>query len=159
MDVRNTVNLDLARKALEAAGDELLERMAHYLEGRAKQYCPVDTGELWNSITIISAGGHLTLYSGSAVGALSNPGSARTAYVAALAPYALYVHNGHFAGLSWVPPNPFMANAMADTIGAFSQIVNAEVFYPFRGGGGWGEIVSSDAGSSSPRGPLAGPAF
>ena len=58
-----------------------------------------------------------------------------------------------------VPPNPFLANAVADTIGAFSEIVNAEVFYPFRGGSGWGEVVSADAGSSSPRGPLAGPKF
>jgi len=159
MAVRNTVNFDLVRKAMLAAGDELLERMGHYCEGKAKQYCPVDTGDLWNSIVLISPGGHLTLYSGSAVAGFSALGSARTAYVAAIEDYALYVHNGHFAGLTWVPPNPFLANAVADTIGAFSEIVNAEVFYPFRGGSGWGEVVSADAGSSSPRGPLAGPKF
>lgn len=159
MPVRNTVNMDLARKAMLASGAELLERMGHYLEGKAKQYCPVDTGDLWNSIVLISPGGHLTLYSGSAVGAISQPGGTQTVYVAALEDYALYVHNGHFAGLTWVPPNPFMANAVADTVGAFSEIVNAEVFYPFRGGNGWGEVVSADAGSSSARGPLAGPKF
>lgn len=157
MAVRNTINMDLARKAMLASGAELLERMGHYLEGKAKQYCPVDTGDLWNSIVLVSAGMPSANASGSVDVSLNAFGASEKSavHVVAYQPYAVYVEFGHFAGLRWVPPNPFMRNALADTQAAFTQIVNSEVFLPFRGG----HIDASNAGSSSPRGPLAGPKF
>jgi hypothetical protein len=158
MAVRSTIDFGIAERAMQAAGEELKLRMAQRMADRAWMTAPVDSGEYRSSITVVTpSGGPVNLVSGSVVTAISNGSSGGAVHVAVYAPYALYIEYGHFAGLTWVPPNPVLRNALAETIGAFPEIVNSELFAPFKHGGEWGEIEEGNRGSSTARGPLAGP--
>lgn len=165
MTVKSTIDFGKARKALlskarqvmSACEPELNERIGHYLHDRMKDFAPVDTGELWNSIVLVSAGGMVPLASGSViVGVGLGP---EQVHVVSYAPYSMYVSYGHFAGKThvWVPPNPYVQNAVAATLGAFREIVNMEAFLPFRGGSGWRELEMTAMGSANKFLPLAGP--
>lgn len=106
--VRNLIDWALCRKAVEQAGMEITRKAAEYMAARAAMLAPVDTGLLKSSVQVVKAsgGGHY--------------------HVIATAPYAQFVEFGHLAGgRTWVPPNPFMRNAMADTVRAFPQIARS----------------------------------
>lgn len=91
-------NPDPVRAAMKRAGATIGQRAMEFMTERAKQYCPVDTGFLLNSIILFQD--------------IENG----RWYCQAVAHYSVPVEMGHMttAG-SWVPPNPFMRKAIADT--------------------------------------------
>jgi hypothetical protein len=106
MGVRSWWNPNAARQAMRQAGMQVVANAAEYMAQRAREYCPVDTGELQSSIIVIS--------------------SDSTWYVQATAAHAVPVEMGHLTrdGGTWVPPNPFMRKAIADTKAAWQQFGN-----------------------------------
>ena len=119
---RSTIDWFKAKKAVEDAGREIGKRAAEYMTERAKLYAPVDTGLLHSSIQ----------YELSLVGSAQSFGYT----VFATAPYAAYVEFGHMAGAgTWVAPNPFLRNALADTRTAFPQIARSVEFGSGQGPG------------------------
>lgn len=97
---------------------------AEFMRRKAIEYCPVDTGFLRDSIVIVER--------------ISNEAEKKEWVVIATAPYAAYVEMGHFSvrvggrfapvrhthplPVQWVPPNPFMRKALADTIREFPRL-------------------------------------
>lgn len=159
MSVRNTVDFGAVERIMQACGEELKLRLAQHTADRAWITSPVDTGEYRSTITVVTAsGGGVELVSGSVIAAYHEGSSGQAVHVAIYAPYALYIEYGYYAGLTFVPPNPVLRNALDFTAANFAQIVGVEVFAPFKStkSGQWGEITEGDRGSSSPRGPLAG---
>lgn len=156
MAVRNTIDFGVAEAAMQAAGEELKLRMAHWLADRWYVTCPVESGFMQSTITVVTPNqGPMELVSGGVYTGLSDGGGSGSAvHVVIAAPYSLFVIYGYFAGLTWVPPNPFAQNGIADMMGAFPEIVGVESFAPFRDANGWREIDRSDPGSSSVRGPV-----
>lgn len=157
MGVRNSIDWGRAEAGLQAAGEEAKLRMAHWLADRLHVTCPVDSGYMRSTITVVTPNqGPAELAHGGVHTSLSDGGGSATAVqVIIAAPYSLYVIYGYFAGLTWVPPNPFFQAAIADMIGHFAEIVSVESFAPFKDGDGWREINRADPGSSSVRGPVA----
>lgn len=95
-------NWGKAEEAIAEVKKASKRQLALYMADRARQYVPVDTGDLFRSITIVAASG------------------SDTAHVIATMSYAQWVEFGHIAGSStWVAPNPFMRRALADTAKAF----------------------------------------
>ena len=87
-----------AIQAMRGAGNQIGKRAIDFMAERARQYCPVDTGALLASIVTFQD--------------ISNG----RWFCQATAHYSVPVEFGHMtvAG-SWVPPNPFMRKAIADT--------------------------------------------
>lgn len=107
MFFRSTIDADGAKAALLSKGDAVMSRLAEYTAERARATCPVDTGELRDSIRVIKTSG-----SGSY-------------HVVATAAHAQFVEFGHHAGNTWVPPNPFMRRALEDARREFPRIAEA----------------------------------
>lgn len=105
MTLRKWWNEDGVRQMFKAYKAELSKNAAEYMASRARVHCPVDTAELLSSIIVMS----------------ESQGS--RSYVQATAHYSAYVEFGHMtpAG-SWVPPQPFMRMALADTKAAFPKL-------------------------------------
>lgn len=122
MPVRSNLDWEKARTVLESAGKDVLREAAEFMAARARQLCPVDTGFLRGSIVATS----------SKAGLVWN--------VVATAPYAEYVEFGHYSrGGVWVPPNPFMRTALAETIKRWPEFGKAvRVSRPGEGGGSTG---------------------
>jgi Bacteriophage HK97-gp10, putative tail-component len=112
MAIRNSINLDRVRQFLFGRAAATVGEAAQFMAARARQYCPVDTGFMQSTITVVSSRG----------GATSS--------VLVTADYAQWVEFGHYsiAG-TWVPPNPFMRNALADTIREFPTIATGTRMY------------------------------
>ena len=105
--IRNTINWALGRTLVQSAGMSIMRRSAEYCAARARLWAPVDTGYLRDSISVERG---------------EAPGSWQ---VIVTAPYAVFVELGHLDGLhgrGWIPPNPFLRNAIADTVLAFPSI-------------------------------------
>jgi len=107
MSVRNLFNVDLIRRIFVQAADDIARQAAEYCLARYREYAPVDTGFMVNSAKVVPMG----------------EGRYR---VVVEAPYAAYVEFGHLtpAG-SWVPPNPALTLAMADTAAAYPAIARS----------------------------------
>lgn len=108
MFLRNTIDWARARLGLLRAAEETAEKAAEFMAAKAREYCPVDTGELRASIAVLKASGSATYH------------------VVATAEHAIFVEYGshHPSGL-WIPPNPFMRRALAETAQAFPQIARS----------------------------------
>lgn len=131
MGIRSFLNWGKAKTAMTNAGESAMLRAAQYMALRAQQYAPVDTGRLHNSIIVQSsmAGARISVIAT----AVSDDG----------APYPVYVEFGHMAGSTFVPPNPFMRKALADTATAFPDICRGiRIQSPF-GDSGVGHLGST----------------
>lgn len=97
-----------AEAAIETLKKDVRLEAAKHLATMARTYAPVDTGDLFRSIHIVV------------------DTATDTTSVLASMPYAQWVEFGHIAGNStWVAPNPFMRNALADTARAFPEIAGS----------------------------------
>jgi hypothetical protein len=98
MFLRNSIDWAKARLFLTQAGDEANRLAAEFMADRARFYAPVKTGALKASIEPIKASG------------------SGNYHVVCKVSYAEFVEWGftHSSGL-WIPPNPFMRRALADT--------------------------------------------
>lgn len=107
------------KSKFDVAGRLGAEMAAQYVAGRARVYCPVDTGKLRASIDVESTQG----------GARWN--------VVVTARHAKPVEFGsthHTAGSSYfIPPNPFFRRAMADGRREFPLILGKAMATSFRG--------------------------
>lgn len=105
-----------AKKRLKELSYGVLREAAYYCAERARYHAPVDTGRLRDSIIVVSALD--TLSAGVPV-----------FRVVATAPYARVVELGHYTIRQlWVPPNPFMRYALADTRQAFPALLRQAKF-------------------------------
>jgi hypothetical protein len=112
MGIRNSINLDRVRQFLFGRGMATIGEAAQFMAARARQYCPVDTGFMQSTITVVTSRG----------GATSS--------VIVTAPYAHWVEFGHYSITgTWVPPNPFMRNALSDTAREFPTIATGTRMY------------------------------
>lgn len=103
--IRNTINLDLARRTLVDAAKGVVGETARYMAERAAIHAPVDTGWLRHSIEV------------------SISPSGMKANVQVMAHYAQWVEFGHATPSGgFVAPNPFMRRALADTERQFGEI-------------------------------------
>lgn len=109
MGVRNTIDWARAYFAVRKTGEDVMRAAAEFMADRAAYYCPVDTGELRSSIGVLTSLGG---------------GDGELVYkVVATARHAAPVEYGHYTARGlFVAPNPFMRQALADTVTAFPSI-------------------------------------
>ena len=101
-----TVNVDnsaLVKGGLQSAFARALERIGLQAEGYAKDLCPVDTGNLRNSITHTSDG--------------------KAAYIGTNVTYGKYVELGTVK----MAAQPYLRPAAADHTGTYANIVKDEL--------------------------------
>lgn len=101
-----TVNVDnsaLVKDGLKSAFARALERIGLQAEGYAKDLCPVDTGNLRNSITHTSDG--------------------KAAYIGTNVEYAPYVE----LGTRRMAAQPYLKPAAANHTGTYANIVKDEL--------------------------------
>lgn len=96
-------NVDLAKAEIRAAYARALERIGMQAEGYAQDLCPVDTGNLRNSITHTTDG--------------------TTAYIGTNVEYAPYVE----LGTRRAAAQPFLKPAATDHRGTYANIVKDEL--------------------------------
>ena len=96
-------NVDLAKAEIRAAYARALERIGMQAEGYAQDLCPVDTGNLRNSITHTTDG--------------------TAAYIGTNAEYAPYVE----LGTRRAAAQPFLKPAGTDHRGTYANIVKDEL--------------------------------
>lgn len=102
VDVRED-NVDLAKAEIRAAYARALERIGMQAEGYAQDLCPVDTGNLRNSITHTTDG--------------------TAAYIGTNVEYAPYVE----LGTRRAAEQPFLKPAATDHRGTYANIVKDEL--------------------------------
>jgi HK97 gp10 family phage protein len=102
VDVRED-NVDLAKAEIRAAYARALERIGMQAEGYAQDLCPVDTGNLRNSITHTTDG--------------------TAAYIGTNVEYAPYVE----LGTRRAAAQPFLKPAATDHRGTYANIVKDEL--------------------------------
>lgn len=95
---------DKAKAIVMARANRAAGHAVDYLAERARYHAPVDTEALRKSIRVLPSG----------------PLGFR---VFVGVDYADPVHNGHHAGSTWVPPNPFLWRAIEDTKARWPRIV------------------------------------
>jgi hypothetical protein len=107
VNLTDAINWALGRRVMEQAGREVGRKAAEYMLRQYQARAPVDTGFMVNSAEVVDTPAGLQFH------------------VVVEAPYAAYVEFGHLtpAG-SWVPPNPALTLAMADTAAAFPAIAS-----------------------------------
>lgn len=88
-----------------ASARAIQREVAEFLAERARLHCPVDSGELRASIAVEDDG----------VGDIS---------VVVSAPHAAAVHYGGGSGGRFVPPDPFLALALADARVKYGELVD-----------------------------------
>lgn len=101
-----TVNVDnsaLVKGGLQSAFSRALERIGLQAEGYAKDLCPVDTGNLRNSITHTSDG--------------------KAAYIGTNVTYGKYVELGTVK----MAAQPYLRPAAADHAGTYRNIIKDEL--------------------------------
>jgi HK97 gp10 family phage protein len=96
-------NVDLAKSEIRAAFARALERIGMQAEGYAQDLCPVDTGNLRNSIT--------------------HTADAEAAYIGTNVEYAPYVE----LGTRRAAAQPFLKPAATDHAGTYANIVKDEL--------------------------------
>lgn len=96
-------NVDLAKAEIRAAFSRALERVGMQAEGYAQDLCPVDTGNLRNSITHTTDG--------------------TAAYIGTNVEYAPYVE----LGTRRAAAQPFLKPAATDHRGTYANIVKDEL--------------------------------
>lgn len=92
---------------MEARGRDAARIAAEFVAGRARSYCPVDTGELLASIKVVSSM------------------NGTVWHVVATARHARPVEFGSLHGNRWIAPNPFMRRALADGRAEFPEILKS----------------------------------
>ena len=108
-------NGEKIKARMEMAGSEGARRAAEYVAERARYYCPVDTGHLKASITVIGTQGGMKWS------------------VIATAKYAPFVEYGSMHGGTFIAPNPFMRRAFEDGRKMFPTILKEAYVTAFRG--------------------------
>lgn len=94
-------------EALDAACNRALEKCGLVAEGYAKKLCPVDTGNLRNSITHIVSDGE------------------KAAYIGTNSEYGVYVECG--TGIHGQRAKPYIKPAVADHAAQYTRIIEQEL--------------------------------
>ena len=105
MTIEITDNTRRVKEEMESAVLRALEKCGLTAEGYAKQLCPVDTGNLRNSITHLVQTGELAAYIGTNV------------------EYAPYVELGTYRQRA----KPYLKPAVADHAGQYRSIIDGEM--------------------------------
>lgn len=107
MGIRSTIDWVKGAAILYHVGRGSMLDAANYMAARAVDHAPVDTGYLSFNIAVVPGVGESSI----------------VAQVVSMAPYSQWVEFGHqtIAG-NFVPPNPYMRRAMADTAREFGEI-------------------------------------
>lgn len=132
MEIEITDNSPQVKAELEAACLRALEKCGLTAEGFAKMLCPVDTGNLRNSITHFIASDELTAYIGVPMGPDSYgayvelgtgkyyPGGRQTPWLYQDAKGRWHITNGQRA-------QPYLKPAIADHVSQYRAIIEGEL--------------------------------
>jgi hypothetical protein len=122
MTIVNTFDPGRARSAYMAAQIERLRKGVNYAYTLAYRNCPVDTGDLQLSLTMIP-----------------DPDGMSWRIVATMY-YASYVEFGHMSRGGWVAPNPFLRRAIREAQAAYPDLMWGSVVIGVGGSVGAGVI-------------------
>ena len=114
MNWNSWFNWGPAKAAIKKIKTDVAYEMAYHMATKAREYAPVDSGELLARIVIVQDG------------PIGEYGQSTTSRVESQAPHSTFVEFGHvnMPSGTWVEANPFMRKALADTAKAFPEIAN-----------------------------------
>lgn len=131
MSIKITDNSEEVKAAMQAAAIRALEKCGLTAEGYAKKLCPVDTGNLRNSITHAVDPGELAAYVGTnseygpyvelGTGKYAEGGGGRPT------PWVYQDAKGNWHRTHGQPAKPFIKPAVANHIGTYKNIINDEL--------------------------------
>lgn len=131
MDVEFIDNSEEVKKAFQAAAVRALEKCGLTAEGYAKRLCPVDTGNLRNSISHRVDSGEKAVYIGTntsyapyvelGTGRYSTQGGGRPT------PWVYQDENGNWHWTQGNPAQPFLKPAVSDHAQTYRNIIESEL--------------------------------
>lgn len=131
MNVDFQDNSDEVRAALQEAAERALEKCGLVAEGYAKKLCPVDTGNLRNSIMhVVGTAVDMEVYIGTDVSYAANvelgtgkyyPGGRPT-------PWVYQDAHGNWHWTQGNPAQPFLKPAVADHKQTYQGIIKGELY-------------------------------
>lgn len=131
MDVEFIDNSEEVKKAFQAAAVRALEKCGLTAEGYAKRLCPVDTGNLRNSISHRVDSGEKAVYIGTntsyapyvelGTGRYSTQGGGRPT------PWVYQDENGNWHWTRGNPAQPFLKPAVSDHAQTYRNIIESEL--------------------------------
>lgn len=129
MTVEFTDNSKEVLGALQGAAVRALEKCGLTAEGYAKKLCPVDTGNLRNSITHRVDNDEPAAYIGtnSEYGAYVELGTGKYYSGGRPTPWVYQDENGNWHRTSGQKPQPYLKPAVADHAQTYKNIINNEM--------------------------------
>lgn len=129
MDIKITDNSDQVKEELQAAAIRALEKCGLTGEGYAKEYCPVDTGELRNSISHKVDTSELSAYIGtnSDHGAPVELGTGKYYPGGRPTPWVYQDAKGNWHMTNGQRAQPYLKPAVADHSKTYRDIIEGEM--------------------------------
>ena len=129
MDVEFIDNSEEVKKAFQAAAVRALEKCGLTAEGYAKRLCPVDTGNLRNSISHTVDEDEPAAYIGSNVeyAAYVELGTGKYTDGGRPTPWVYQDDSGNWHWTAGNPAQPFLKPAVADHAGTYRNIMEDEL--------------------------------
>lgn len=129
MDVEFIDNSEEVKKAFQAAAVRALEKCGLTAEGYAKRLCPVDTGNLRNSIshTVDEAEPAVYIGSNTSYAPYVELGTGKYTEGGRPTPWAYQDDNGNWHWTAGNPAQPFLKPAVADHTKTYSNIIESEL--------------------------------
>lgn len=129
MDVEFIDNSEEVKKAFQAAAVRALEKCGLTAEGYAKRLCPVDTGNLRNSISHTVDEDEPAVYIGSNVeyAAYVELGTGKYTDGGRPTPWVYQDDNGNWHWTAGNPAQPFLAPAVKDHQTTYRNIIEDEL--------------------------------
>lgn len=129
MNIKITDNSGLVKEELEAAALRALEKCGLAAEGYAKLLCPVDTGNLRNSITHQVDDGEQAVYIGSAseYAAYVELGTGKYYPGGRQTPWVYQDAKGNWRLTHGQRARPYLKPAVADHVAQYREIIEGEL--------------------------------
>lgn len=129
MNIKITNNSGLVKEELEAAALRALEKCGLAAEGYAKLLCPVDTGNLRNSITHQVDDGEQAVYIGSAseYAAYVELGTGKYYPGGRQTPWVYQDAKGNWRLTHGQRARPYLKPAVADHVAQYREIIEGEL--------------------------------
>lgn len=129
MDVEFIDNSEEVKKAFQAAAVRALEKCGLTAEGYAKRLCPVDTGNLRNSISHKVDDGEPAVYIGSntSYAPYVELGTGKYTEGGRPTPWVYQDDNGNWHWTAGNPAQPFLKPAVADHPQTYRNIIEDEL--------------------------------
>lgn len=128
MDFRIADNSNEIKNAVRQAADRALERIGMQAEGYAKELCPVDTGNLRNSIThkVVSGDNEVYIGTNNEYAVYVELGTGIYAQGGRRDPWHYQDDNGNWHRTRGAKAQPYLKPAVADHKRTFENIIEDE---------------------------------